>query len=822
MPQSEEALMSRLRNQVAQGNLILFFGAGFSNDARDQNSQLLPDSTQLARQLYDIAFPGVEFEPETHLADAFQTARTRNPSSLRQYLLQRFSVDSATLPEYYARWFQIPWIRCYTLNIDDLPQAVSRRFSLPRPICSISATSGKIEGASTDSLEIIHLNGTISDDLDDVTFSDTDYAKRLTTPDVYWSRCASDMVAHPIVFVGTELDEPALWQYLEYRSTKGPPGIREMRPGSYLITPSLARTRQQILSELHIEWLPMSAEDFAASFLTGIDAAISEGHKSIQVLRDAQHRRSTPQLVSYLTTLPSAATEYLLGDEPTWDDLRAGRAIERECDPPLFEIAHSLLAHQTDPGPLLITGTAGTGKSTSLMRLALRLSDEGIPVYWVDEESNIEIHSLNALVSRTEGPLAILIDDADLFGSVLSGWARELPFIRDKVLFGMALRASKVEGLLDKSVIGANINLYEVDVPLLADPDIEGLLAVLDANNRLGVLKGKSHEKRVEAFRDQAGRQLLVAMIQATSGKAFKEKVYEEYADLNNIQQILYAIACVAYSQRYTLDREEMLLAAGSHDNVTLVALEELANRHLISRDNIYLKYRARHRVIADEIVSGLRKRDMMGIVLDGLSFAFAHRVRIDLPKSSRPWRRLIRFINHAFILEMASYSDGAAMYARLEPLLTWEPHYWLQRGSLEVEAGNLDLATHWLDQAISLAPEDPKIETEYSYLLMKKAATDPADPRSPDWFEEGKTRLEALIDRIGKYDSYPYHVLGSQGLLYARRAALTQGQKQTLLRYLIASVKSGSERHPRHTQLADLLADLRTDYLQTAVASTD
>ena len=684
-----KVVVDRLRNQVSRGEPVLLLGAGFSLDACDSSGHNLPTSVQLAEEFWRLAFPGDPFDPTVRLGDAFYAAKASNPKGALHVVRARLCVDAEKLPESYATWFSVPWARCYTLNIDDLEQAVARRFGADRGMYSISATSGTTVGDSrSGALEVIHLNGATWDELDRMTFSEVDYAARLTGPEQWYANCAADILTRPVVFVGTELNESTLWQYVEFRKGRGGRGMRELRPGSYLVCPALNPARRLLLRELHIDWLEMTADEFARTVLKQLADASVQGHRAVQEKQQAELRRALPHLVSELSSgAPTTSTEYLLGQEPTWADIQTGRAVPRECDSDVVDMISRLLSASGVCPPLVLTGTAGSGKSTCLMRLGLHLSAEGVPVYWIDEQSNIEPHRLREAALRHEGPVAILVDDADLWGPTASGWAREIPQLRPGVLFGAAVRSGKVDGLLDSETLHG-IQPVEVSMPPLTDSDIESLIRVLDDNNRLGILKGKSSKERIEAFRREAGRQLLVAMIQATSGKKFKEKVLEELVELSERQKLLYAVICLVHSQRYSLDREEILLAAGTSDNETLNALEMLAQRHIVVRETIHSGYMARHRVIADEVVSGMVFREYIPPVLEGVCFAFANRIRQQLPRTARPWRRLIRFINHDYILQMTTPDVGRDIYVRLEPLLHWDFHYWLQRGSLEVERG--------------------------------------------------------------------------------------------------------------------------------------
>ncbi len=491
---SLESVLSRLRSQMSRGEVILFLGAGFSTGAVDAAGKNLPEGGQLTKELWDLAFPGKPFDETTRLGDAYYAGKARNESELRRFIKTRLSVDAERLPEFYRTWFAMPWHRCYSLNLDDIELAVARRFDLPRAIRSLSATSGRAEGSKDPTaLEAVHLNGAVWDELDDMTFSDIDYGSRLTAPNAPYASCAADLVARPVLVVGTQLNESMLWQYLEYRKTRGPRGVRELRPGSYLVCRHLSPAREYVLRELNIDWIGMTVEEFERQVLQKLRGASEEGHRELSAKHEVEYRRTIPRRVSELATRPGTPHgEYLLGHEPTWADLQSGRAIERECDAEIYSTARQCLSGSSPQLPLVLTGTAGSGKSTSLMRLGLRLTAEGISVYWIDETSNIDPHQLRKLVLESRDPLAILVDDADLWGRTLSGWARDVPPLRDGVLFGCALRTTKVEGLLDIDTL-AGIGIKESVMPPLTDADIEDLIRVLDQNNRLGILKGKSH-----------------------------------------------------------------------------------------------------------------------------------------------------------------------------------------------------------------------------------------------------------------------------------------------------------------------------------------
>jgi tetratricopeptide (TPR) repeat protein len=150
--------------------------------------------------------------------------------------------------------------------------------------------------------------------------------------------------------------------------------------------------------------------------------------------------------------------------------------------------------------------------------------------------------------------------------------------------------------------------------------------------------------------------------------------------------------------------------------------------------------------------------------------------------------------------------------------VLNRDYHYWLQRGSLEVENGDLSLAQNFLDQAKALSPEDPFVDTERAYLAFRQANADAATESARQLADEATQTLQSLIARYGDRDPYPYHVLGSQALAWSRRAMAKGQEKAMYLQKLVAVLSSGVDRHPRDEALANLLSDVQREHLSVAI----
>jgi len=810
--------LARLRSQASRGELILFTGAGFSLGAKNGAGQPIPSSAELKRLVWQLCYPDEVFDETSSLADMYGAALRRNRAELGALLQARMTVDPDSLPEYYRRFFNFPWFRCYTLNVDDLDSAVTRRFGLERqpvPISARDTQAVNLPGApfSARGLEVVHLNGLIPAPPEALTFSESQYAERIGNQEPWYSRCVVDITSRPVVFVGTVLNETLLWQHMELRKRRENLG-RDLRPTSILVTSELSRPRRDILRDLRINWVQGTAQEFADQVLSQMTNEASRGFAFIRQHAAGYQAANIPLVSQLITEHPALQTEYLLGEEPQWSDVLSGRAVARAHDQQLFDLAEEILSGTRRSTAIAVTGTAGTGKSTALMSLAVKLSGNGIPVLWVDKDSEVGPSRMRSRVRGADGKIVLAIDDADMYGKELANLLVDLVPSTD-FLFLFATRSSKLDEITS-AVGSAGPRIAEHVVPPLDDTDIDALIGVLERNNRLGILTGASASTRRAAFRDQAGRQLLVAMIQATSGEKLERKAQDEYLELAGAQRYAYALIAAATSLRYPATKDEILLANPDSHEETLVALERLVARHLVVVKSSTWEYRCRHRVIADLVFDKLKELGELSDVIVGLAWAVGTKVGLPLDRNSKIARFLVRLINHDFLQRNIGFMNARDLYTRLEPLLSTDYHYWLQRGSLEVEAGDIRKAENFLNAARSLGSGDFRVDTAHGYMLMRKAWETPQDLHAEESLSAGMQELEDVIGEFGMQSEYPFHVLGSQGLKWARRAISQNDTRRAFLQKLLDIVEQGMRHHPREENLKVLHTDLKKEILLT------
>jgi Mrp family chromosome partitioning ATPase len=664
---------------------------------------------------------------------------------------------------------------------------------------------------------VVHLNGRLSD-LPNVTFSQRQYGERVSTPDLWYENLVREMRTRPILFVGTSVDELPLWQYVEARGRRRQG--REFRPRSFLLTPSLARAKATALSQYNVKLVPTTQEEFAADVLAQQTAAAEQGQRAIaeQYVADAGSKVLF-DLADQLNDSVNDEREFLLGREPRWSDITEGFAVEREFDRALPERVRAAGARL-----LLITGTAGSGKSTSAMRLALGYQAAGKRVYALNSQVSATISRIRNAV-RVSNAEVLLIDDADRFGSSTATVLRELVDDNERAIVIAAIRSGRMEELdLDSGLAGV-ANVLDCTVPLLEDSDIDRLLDALDTANRLGALRSKPRDEQQAAFRSKYGRQLLVAMVEVTTNQRFVDRIESECRELGAIGGYLYGVTAIAMQYRTGLTTQELITAIGGDAAAVLSDLDRLLSRHLLVQDRRGL-VTLRHRVIAERTVHFYQTTGQIAEPLAGLMFSLASSALPAPLRETRQGRLLIRLINHELLIRMlqaprSNTVDRDAVrraYEELEGILSSDYHYWLQRGSFEIEEGDLDLAKNFIEQARAINPDDRLVDTAWAYMTLKRASRRSMDVDAVAQANEAFEVLASVIESRGKRDPYPFHVYGSQGLAWAKRSPLSHRDKVGLMERLQEVVKAGLELHPGRRDLTKLAADLRAEYLELAL----
>ena len=407
--------IEHLKRQFSVASPILFLGAGFSMGATNIVEQPVPSAGSFAKMLWGLCFPGDAFDDTTLLQDIYDAALLSQKRALATLLRDQFTVPPSSWASWHPAILTMPWKRIYTLNVDNLVEQILDQEST-RPFSSISALSSNEPFPQDGKLAVVHLNGIVHDTPDDITFSRSQYARRQGVDRAY-SELANDLKFRPIVFLGSSLDEAPLWAHMELRGARSRTQGQELRQRSYLVVPNLNQSREPLLARHNVVWIKNTAEEFAA-LLANFETARRAGHLAIRQSSNVLG----PEKISSVQDLTEHSVrtdgEYLLGAEPVWEDADQGRIAERSCFGEIWTRVTSK-EHACRGKVIVVTGTAGVGKTSALMVLGIRLGAVGKTVGWIDQGTYFSRSDFrNSL--RDASWDVLIVDDADVYGRGLS------------------------------------------------------------------------------------------------------------------------------------------------------------------------------------------------------------------------------------------------------------------------------------------------------------------------------------------------------------------------------------------------------------------
>ncbi|WP_319453602.1 MULTISPECIES: metallophosphoesterase [unclassified Mycobacterium] len=524
------------------------------------------------------------------------------------------------------------------------------------------------------------------------------------------------IIRTPTVFVSDGEPDDRFWSFIDV--LRGP-ASRVGMPPKYVVCPSLSARRILLLKMYGVRWLKMSAREFAHKVIPSSNELMSQGRQRIARRRNPSSRSTELSVGAKRTQAGSGSREYLRGNEPTWGDVVGGYAANLSAPQRL-----SALVSSANPGSaILVGGTAGCGRTTMLMQAALQMESEGSKVGWIESRRVDEISRISNLVDLVveDGFDVVFVDDADGFGDLGHELVSNLQNAAKSNRI-VVIGCRSVKGYLFDKVS----NLKRADEFLLSNPDVSMLINHL-RKHRVIPDRRMSDRRLEELLLVDSGRQLLVGMMQATSGKLFKDRIESECSSLERVALILYGGICVVSSQGEVITEEQALssIAGEVLPALAWAAFNKLVQAKLVREAGRGLFFEAQHRVVAEAVVEYLRANKLLGSVLRGIVHAFAAAAG-HVRDNSRPERRtLVRLLGHTFLIELRlPPGEIRSIYAGVEHLLDDDFNYWLQYGSFELERGDMDRALPALMSARTLAggESDKKVLTTYARFRLKLA----------------------------------------------------------------------------------------------------
>lgn len=818
-----------LERRLAQNDVVLFLGAGFSAGATNRIGQQMPLSREISEALWGFLRYDGEYDT-TPLPDMYQAllGSGRPHAEIQAFLEERLLTQE--IPGYYDNITKPFWFRIYTTNVDDLLPRVYKRVpgatglevtTYPREVL-------RERDQGLGRIQAVFLHGQLPCRPDEITFSVRQFARRAGEQSPLYEQFVGDYATKPTVFIGTELNEPLFWKHLEAREARSR-GSSEQRPKSFLVAPRVSPPKLAQLEPLNVTLIQASTQEFldwlgtvehptrvdvlkvtmpAVVRLLALPGTAAVDEAGIRAFGNAFHLVPTEQ--------PSKVDRsfYLLGATPRWEDILRDLDAPRVLTQMLLERVETAITSGEGLVVGAITGSAGCGKSTILRRLGVRLSQAGRLTFLTNSEDlpapQELVQALSALPQRS----VLLFDNGEIALPLLPELLEAVKGLPNPPIVIVGCRANEYErrGIRLQKVM--DVEEYPVDH--LSRDEVLGVLRVLEEQGLLGHLQGLSLDQRIAEFesRERAGKQLLVAMREATSGKGFDEIIRNEFDSLEEVDaKLAYLFVALATDAGYRISRAQVVRASGLTPGDVLHVLERRLRGIVIPTGTKLDLLVLRHRVIAAYTLDRAAARTLVAQAYKALLPVLAADI------TGRAYRSttfgLFRdLLNHRQVFERfeSDLEEARQVYESVEYPLRTESHFWLQYGLLELDYGNLDFAENYLRQAESLSPKSHYIRNSIGHLYLKHAARADTETSALQWLREGS---EILLEQMERDDSpYPYHSYCSQRLAWLHRWVPKSDARKEELEHLRDVIARGKKAHPQNGMIRRLAGDIEREYL--------
>lgn len=808
---------------ILDGNIILFLGAGASYGALHPNGNKIPQGQELSDML------ATKFLDSTYIGKPLQIVSELAISERNIFEVQSFIADIFEKFRPALHHKLIPsfvWHSIATTNYDLL---IERSYNdcndrlQELAVCKRNGERMATKFANKRNVLCLKLHGCITDISDDKL-------PLILTPDQYithrigrsrlFERLKEHAFEYPILFVGTSLTDPDIRTTLMELNDS-----IDARPRSFMVGPFIQDAEARLWDTRKVTSIRSTFD----IFLDTIDKIVSpQLRKTTIVLPRPEHpiqsrfKSNTDISISQsLNELLSTSVDYIhpalqapltdakaffRGYFTNWDPIIRNIDVRRNIiDSLLSEIFLEEEAQRESPQQLFVLkGHAGSGKTVSLKRIAWDASVTFNKLcLFAKPGAAMSYYALAELYKLCKERLFVFIDPAgdniELIKEIMTKSRHDK--IQITIIAG--------ERLNEWNDCCAGLEQYltqDYHLKYLHDNEITALIEKLRQYNSLGFLEGLTPDKQKEAFQKIAGRELLVALHEATLGKPFSEIILDEYNSIASEQaKSLYLTVAILHRLGVSVRAGLISRVHGvsfTHFRENLFKpLEYVVFATKDTRVNDYV-YQTRHPNIAEMLFEQ---------VLNSPQARFDEYVRV---------------INH---LDIDYYSDniGFKGLVNAKTLLRQFPDPQMVRQLYDLAskrspddamlmqqmaifemnspAGIIDRASNLLYEAVKIAPWSKPISHSLAELSIRKSEKAKTELEKTKLLNEAQSAVSKLINE-DQETSHAHHTLIKieTAKLKDILASADQAAIERCIKSIEATIQSAKQKFPEDPFILD------------------
>uniref|UniRef100_UPI0025943511 P-loop NTPase n=1 Tax=uncultured Rheinheimera sp. TaxID=400532 RepID=UPI0025943511 len=408
-----------------------------------------------------------------------------------------------------------------------------------------------------------------------------------------------------------------------------------------------------------------------------------------------------------------------------------------------------------------ILGPAGSGKSTALKQIALYLSEtQQLNVFFLNQLDDIksvilELDERNAdkYYLCIERIAEVAIEVSDILMSHTS----------EKVIF-ITAENSRIWSYRAREHFH-NVNNIIQDFSSISEDDVHPILTKIENyGNWARLSKMSLRNRRLEIIR-KSKKQLLIGLLEATSGEGYDEIIKREFSSITNDSERALLLLCSLATMQRSEASEATLTRAMSILNLN-PNVYELSSRMIgvVNYDNGFIS--TRHRVYVERVISLFVSAEEMKNIIKAYIQAFSvYKFPIVVNINKKEAAIYKGLVNFKFLKKILRDDDKIILeiYEHFEKALELEGLFLLQYGLALRSYGRNKESLEKLSLARVAFPESPHIEHAYALQLLIIAEIEATEPLSLEYLEEAKEQLRTL-DKGNKFegDRYPIVTLSA------------------------------------------------------------
>lgn len=793
---------SEFAKVVASGRMLLVVVSGLSALSRNRFDEPLDEPSDLRDRLlaqlgHDPASPAVK-PPLTEVLK--RAARNQRFAAILDRVLV---AEPGQIDRTAVTLLRAPWHRVYDFSGSNVLRLAAKELDPAAADIIVVNSTVSPPTPNPSALIVTAMNGIAG-----VPKTPNEFGRsrdgRQDPRSLWYQRFATDILLYPAVFVVADTGDPLLDYVLENVDEGG-----EQHQPRYLVGPGDDDVRWR-LDGFGIKSFGTSIAEFAASRLGTNRQEVADGNRVLARQRANAKRGVGVKIVRHLIEAAAPGEkDFLRGYEPTWGVVKDRFAARLHH---VDEVKRATRSGASSP-IVILRGTAGSGKSTTLLRAAMEMSEQGQVVGWVDRAAT---HKITRIIEETNslGLDAVVIDDVDMFGQQCMHVLQQLNN-QGRCVVVASIRTTRLD------VVGAGkVNWVDQD-DQLTDKDLHELIKVLRQQGLLGELKElREAGQRVAKLRKICDRELLAAMVRVVTGEKFEDRIRREYRDLGPEAQIVYRIASVFCAVQHeessilTADLVEVAEDLGIDKRGGLSLIRKLLAQRLLvphGQDRV----RCRHRQVADRIVMFLKsqEQDDLWRTWNSLLWHFASRASRITDRNNPSRRTMVRLLSHTLAVDLRiSAQRVREAYESVHGFLEDDFHYWLHRGSFEMERGDLDLAASYLDSARGCTDghDDYKVLTAWGAIALRRSKKNPGHLELREKAFQAHEHLWQVIRSRGGESPHTFVALIRDGYEWLLSATLAEEDRSRIVRSLSKCVDLASISCPNNPECGEVIREYR------------